>query len=319
MNTQPPQFEQPALPADRFYWAVLDTSLLPRRLRRNPRQLGFLFESVLPVPLDDVHAVYLHPLGVESGAQRAIGCGLAKAELDQRDARAIVLSPRELPAFIREATGQDVNALQFNLLVGLYEPTVVRRARARFAWLASLILLAAAMLVSAGLLRRARGFDAASESTSLAQRQIYKSLLSTTDSAAPAGAGQPDSLRLTAELRRLRQTRRQDVEAFSSENIAIVMEQLLEHWPLGLHLQTESITVADSTISINVQLPSSDDAQKLTDALAAMEQRRFDQPGVRSATWQLQQPRFRAAARGREGGAAVQATILLKRIAEAPA
>ncbi len=65
-------------PAERFYWALLDGGLLPRRGRRR-RQLGYLFERFVPgVAIEEVHAVYR---AVPGARNRFLACGAPAEKL----------------------------------------------------------------------------------------------------------------------------------------------------------------------------------------------------------------------------------------------
>ena len=46
------------LPAESFYWAILETGSLPRPKHPTTVQLGYLFENVLPVPIEEIQATY---------------------------------------------------------------------------------------------------------------------------------------------------------------------------------------------------------------------------------------------------------------------
>ena len=87
-------------PSTSLYWAVLDASMLPRRPGSpSGRQLGYLFEEVLPVPIESVHAVYLPLHG-----QHYLACGADEALVRAaHDNGALALVPTELPPFVVES------------------------------------------------------------------------------------------------------------------------------------------------------------------------------------------------------------------------
>src|SRR5690606_28215298 len=85
------------LPPERFYWAVLDEPC-PRRLTaRHRARLGYSFESVLPAPIEAVHATYL------SAGDRTIACAIDRDNLEQvRADGALSLHPAAAPDFISD-------------------------------------------------------------------------------------------------------------------------------------------------------------------------------------------------------------------------
>ena len=83
-------------PVERFYWAVIDASVLSSGWRPRREQLGFLFEPFVPQPLEELHVVY-EPLA----DRRYLACAVDRAELQQELAAEIVtLTPMALPPFV---------------------------------------------------------------------------------------------------------------------------------------------------------------------------------------------------------------------------
>ncbi|MBL9118534.1 MAG: hypothetical protein JNL80_01310 [Phycisphaerae bacterium] len=127
-SSQEAQSGQPhvTLPAERLYWAVLD----PRPLGRSriaDSEMGFLFEDSLPVPIETVHARFAR---LADG--RAIACGIDREALERLDrARLLSVTPDRIPEPVRELVGESaaLDAADFNLLVGAYEPVAVRSVR----------------------------------------------------------------------------------------------------------------------------------------------------------------------------------------------
>jgi hypothetical protein len=60
---------------DRFYWGVLDVSDLPRQRRRDWTSLGYLFESMLPLSIEHVQAMYS-----SASADFIVACGMLKQD-----------------------------------------------------------------------------------------------------------------------------------------------------------------------------------------------------------------------------------------------
>ncbi len=260
-------------PADRFYWAILDTSSMPGRLtvrsRRQHERLGYLFESVLPgVTIEQVQAAYQRLPG---DAKRVLACGITRNVLEQEvDQCALTLSPQTAPAFVDER----IEPAALNLLTGRYCPGVVRRAHRRLILSIGLALTLCAVLVILGLERRTSAQRRAHDDVFTARTAILEQVLG---SAAPA-PGMGAELRLTAERRRLEQTRSHDVAVSELHDSARVLARLLGLWPSDVPAQTESLAISSTSITIRAQVPSMADAQRLADALALL------------PNWQLHQP-----------------------------
>ena len=105
-------------PPDRFYLAVLDAGVVPGRRRPSTEQLGYLFESLVPQPLEELHAVY-HPLG----DRRYLACALPREALGEVDEAALSLSPDALPELVSDR----VDPAELELLSGPYAPPRIRR------------------------------------------------------------------------------------------------------------------------------------------------------------------------------------------------
>ncbi len=268
-------------PADRFYWAILDASSLSGRptvrSRRQHERLGYLFESVLPgVTIEEVQAVYQRLPG---SAKRVLACGFTRNVLEQEvDQYALTLSPQTLPAFVHER----IEPAALNLLTGRFLPTAVRRGQRRLMLSIGLALALCAILAIVGLERRTSAQRRAHDDVLAARTAILEQVLG---SAAPGiGADIPGipgagaELRLTAERRRLEQTRSHDVAVSELHDSARVLARLLGLWPSDVPAQTESLSISSTSITIRAQVPGMADAQRLADALA------------RFRGWQLHQP-----------------------------
>lgn len=268
------------LPAERFYWAVLDTSNLPHKplalsgigsSHTTRTQLGYLFESVLPVEIESVHAAYL-PLS----DTRILACAMNRAELDQALADdAMTLGPDSLPPFIDE----QVDLARLNLLTGTLQPPRLKRLSQRNA-----LQIAAAIIICATL------FFTGTQRRTIAARELRADALAAADqmrlSVLPTGpTTQPAALRLISQLRKLERTRTDGPDATRLIDAAEPLSELLALWPAQLHATTESMIITPEAITIIAQVPTHADAQSLANALSPM-------PG-----WQLQQPQV-AATRG---------------------
>ena len=93
------------LPPDRFLWSIIEAERSTSR-----RELGFLFEADLPIPIDDVWAAY-----TQLSDGRVLACGMKRSELQGVDPEVVSLRPSSAPPSLGEMTS-DLSSL--NLLSG---------------------------------------------------------------------------------------------------------------------------------------------------------------------------------------------------------
>lgn len=263
-------------PVRRFYWAVLDGSVLPSVSRdgrgRLAQRLGYLFEGMLPgVSIEQVHAVY-RPL--PGPGRRYLACGVSHSVLEQEVGdEVLTLTPASLPGFVN----QELDLGRLNLLTGPFLPEALRRLRRRWIMHVGLILVICAVLLILGFERRVQATHAQMENVAAAKMDLYEQVLG--HEAVQAGEGKlPPERLLTIERRRLEQTRSSDITLTDAVDSSTILSALLACWPADVHAQTESITVASTSIIVRAQVASMADAQRLADALGVL-------PG-----WLLNQP-----------------------------
>ena len=290
--------EHVLLPSERFYWAVLDASTLPGR-PRNTTQLGYLFENYLPVPIENVHAVYARHQS--ASGRHWIACGMQREDLQKAlegvPPDTVMLGPAEVPEFV----GPSIDSRTLNLLTGAFEPRAVRTLRAR--WLlciTAMIVMCTAVLVF-GLERRRLHYEGGSVQLRAARQNIYAMVLGSPaldQSASSTSRGHPPDLRLIAEARQLQQTRQQPASIVAPTDVSETLAKLLSRWPHELIIETESILITPTALTIRGSALSTGDVQELADALGKLE------------GWQLQQPQVSAS------GQTVQAALQLKPLEE---
>lgn len=284
------------LEADRFFWAMLDGSSLPRSRRRDRRALGYLFESELPLPIEQVHAAYLR---VES--DRVIACGLASQQLQSivnEHPEALTLAPASVPGFL----GSDfVDARQLNLLTERFEPASLRRGRWRLTVQAASLGVVVLIVLLLGLERRTTAERDGARDLRDARRELIERSIGSLPAAA---AHQPPELRFLAELRTLRQTRQAPAgdQRTSGDQALLALAALAQRWPRELHVMTESISLTPTSITLRAMASSSAEVQILADALGALELNASpsDPSGAISGWgewggWQAQQPQISVA------------------------
>jgi len=245
--------ERRTIPHTELYWAELDTSVLPQARRRDPVRLGYLFESVLPCPIDTVHAVYAH-----QSPSRAIACGIDRERLDEYRSDAVTLRPDWLPTFL---DGADHNA--FNLLVGEYEPDPVRVLRRRWMAWSSAALLVVTGVISLGIERRVMQERRVQDRISERSDQIYSNSFGE-----EALRRQPAPALLVAELRRLRATRADSPEVTEEDSAALVLSRFLRDWPTTVKTRTESIEATGGAVRVSMLLDDTESAERFRSAYA---------------------------------------------------
>jgi hypothetical protein len=277
------------LPAESFYWGVLDTTPLKgRRVAR--QQLGYLFESMLPVSVDDVHCAFT-PLQISEG-RRHVACGMKHERLQQvmaeRGAGLIAIRPEQIPQFVADGVnGQgDVILKALNLLTGPYQPPAIRMLHKRWIIQVAASLALCAVLVAIGAQRRVASIDRQIGRVNEQREALCEQVLG------PSKSAQPSELRLTAELRTLRRTHQQPQHEVQQFDAALVLTSLLQHWPRELHLQTESLVVTPTRIAIRTSAQTSNDVQSLASALGPLET---------GGAWRLNQPQINSSRDGVNG------------------
>jgi hypothetical protein len=264
-------------PNERFYWGILDTSLLPAEEKATDERLRFLFEPELPVPLDKVHAVFVPAAGSPT---KVVACALSK-EVLQRDvpAEALTLGPNDAPAFVCDATGTGFAPAGLNFLVDEFEPVTVRSWRRQTTFAVLTVVALAFALTIVGIERRV----AAARNDGEGFRSRRERLVASALGPPPPGNVLPPELRLAAELRALRQTRRHSDVVPSSVDATDRLVDLLSAWPLGIPTRIESIVVSDTAIHVHGLVSDNDAAQRLATSTSALAGLQMSFPSVQAA------------------------------------
>ncbi len=265
------------IPADHFYWAVLESAALPGspRSRRRHTQLGYLFESVLPVPIETVCAVY-----VSLADHRVLACGIERKALKAHAVPGILtLGPVALPGFIEDSFTIDPASL--NLLVGAFEPLAIRRSRARVTAMTCAAALCCVLAFGWGQFRRAGHQHTLAANSQDAAGVVYEQILPHSASTLPPAA------RLTAELRLLDSTRGGRTEAAAPIEIAPTLAAVLASWPTDLHITTESLSASATVITLSARLPDEAAAERFERELRPPAGWRLGQPTVQRERGQI--------------------------------
>lgn len=230
-------------PAERFYWAVLEAPGVPVPIGK-PRppaaeSLDLLLAPEVPVPIDELHAVY-----ARLDANRVLACAAMRADLSEVGTAAVTLVPEAVPECI--PGGADIDFSRFNLLVSDFEPGILKRPRRHAGyWVAATILLSASLLAT-GLLRRTHAMNEAAKIAQPENARLLAAALPEEPKDSPTF-----SLRLKAELDTLRRTR-SSRGITSTPDAMNSLAVLLGGWPKATGAETDAVSATPSNLTMLV-------------------------------------------------------------------
>lgn len=266
------------LPPEQFYWALLEVPSAFGWRQPPQQQLEYLFESLVPRPIEQVHAIFLR---LEDG--RYLACALEKEVLAEclhsQPAEVHLLTPSSLPACI----DTDADPDRLNVLVRQFELDRVRKLRRNILLHAAAFLLACSALLGLGMELRTRQLEHQTSQIRHKQAEMFTSVLG----AESLQSRQPPELQLQAQLRQLRQTRSSSTPQLESVDAADSLTALLNNWPdtaqthedhRALYIRTELISITPSVMTIRSLLPDSSDAQRLVENFQTLGNWRIREP-----------------------------------------
>ena len=233
--------------ACQLYWSLLDADVTGADHRRSPnastqRRLMYLLEEDVPVPAESLHAVF-----ASLGSKRLLACAIHRDVLESlRDEGLNYVVPAELPPVL--ALDAPVNPMDLNLLHGEFRSHTITRRIRRNALLAGLSILAAGLLMFMGAERRSATSKAEILATNRATQALLDEVLPE-----PRGDSRPAALRLTQELRLLRQAvgvNGSDQSIGTAMNAAVELAELMRHWPIDAEIRTERLMISPAMIEI---------------------------------------------------------------------
>jgi len=278
-------------PAERFYWVLIpdrDVGLpgAPRR-ERGPLAADLAEQISEAIPID---STLYHTTLVEVPGLGSLACVALCADLDTLDVQAQTLGPASAPSHLREMVPPGVIG-QLNLLHGIYEPRIVRRARS--AVTAAGLWCAAVVLGLAAVGFHVRAWSGAQARVRLleAQDQIARQALDLhpAESLMPgrfekqlsqAGSSTDSPARLALAYSALLRERGDGIRAQRPEDAGLSLQDVLRAWPRTVETRIESLSVGESSVRLVGSVGALDDASKLTEALRTV-------PG-----WSLEQPQI---------------------------
>jgi hypothetical protein len=242
-------------PTDRFYWTLVEGAAWRGSGPLPPGVLG-LAEDDIPEAIDNLHAV-----GVPT-EQGVLVCAARRNELQALDDAVLSLRPAACPI-------QSVDAEKFNLLVGVFEPRCIRRARIKRHAVAASALLLCGLSVTTGLSRRGSFWN---EQAVRAERAWM----------AAATEQSPDapSSTILLDLQRLAGTLESTAALAPPQDATAEMATLLEHWPARVTSKPQSIAIRGGVVSVSVLV---EDAAAFLAAITLPNGWSMDQPMLNSA------------------------------------
>ncbi len=233
MSTTAPQtIESPSTtalwPPDRFYWAEID-GLGWKGHGPLPPGLLLVLADEVPAPLENLHAV-----GLPAGEGRVVICAISRDTLTGLDPSIVELKPSAVPAGLAPADVDD-----FNLLVGDCEPPTLRFHRRLWHAHLAFTLLICSLVLTVGLLRRARAAD-----LDAAHAAVFADAV-LVDFKAPRHedvlASQAKTMQAIADAAR---------KAKPSADASVALESLLKVWPTQTSAKPQSLSAGSDGISL---------------------------------------------------------------------
>lgn len=258
------------LPSTKLYWGIID---------RPPAGAGseaarFALEGLLPLAIDEAEIRFSAPIPRPGGRDAVIGCAIERASLAdliaEHESAGVAVEhaiPDRWPLFLQDLVGGPMEGTMLSDLEfrdGEFQSPRARR-RERTLWFAG---TAAMMLVAVSL---ALGWTGQASKfrheTDAIQAQRAQRIADCLGPAQGAAATLSPELRLTAELRTLRQSRNQAAAPLLSEDRLATFLELLDHWPQDIPTRADTLQIDQDSITLRGLVRSPQDYEALSDAL----------------------------------------------------
>lgn len=237
------------------FFGLLDD--VPGRGSERHRELGYQFEGLVPLPIDELQVAYAK---LDDGNVVACGCPVSMAQ--QHRAKAEVLIPDTLPDWM-EIELSNAQLLQLNLLTGKFRPlSVIQRDRST-SKLVTAVSIACVMLMIIGVQRRT---GQASKHYDVITNQIdamYSEVL-------PVSSGsnaQPQAIQFQTLLNQARSTRTEGT-GMSEHDLVHDLAQFLGDWPGIEGTRVQSVVLGPDLLSLKLSAPDNDSAAQLIQTIS---------------------------------------------------
>lgn len=246
-------------PADRFYWSVMEAPGVAMRAGPVAPWVLATLEDDIPISLEDVWAV-----GASGLDGSFIVCAARRSELEALADNVESLSPRIVPGFA------DVEPVQFNLLVGAFEPRRQVRARVRRHALGATAVVVSAALVSVGMQRRAEVWRADAGAARSHAREIIASV-------APIEFWTRDDMALELSERQAAAP----AEVKPPGDASLALAAIVTRWPTEIRSKAQSISATGDSASLSVTVQG--DSAAFLSKLKVPEGWRLEEPRLSGA------------------------------------
>jgi type II secretory pathway component PulL len=237
------------------FFGLLDD--VPGRGSERLRELGYQFEGLVPLPIDELQVAYAK---LENGKVVACGCPVSMAQ--QHRSKAEVLIPDILPDWM-EIDLSDAQQLQLNMLTGKCRPVSVIKRNRSTSKLVTAVSIACVVLMILGLQRR---IDQASKQHDVITGQIdemYSEVLPVSS----GSSAQPQAIQFQTLLNETRSTRTEGT-GMSEHDLVHDLAQFLGDWPGIEGTQVQSVVLGPDLLSLKLSAPDNDSATQLIQVIS---------------------------------------------------
>ncbi len=253
-------------PAERFYWAVLDTEHSGDRFdsKQARMNLDVLLETHLPVSPESVYAVY-----ASLGEGRVLACAVDRTALANIPPEWIALAPKSLPPFLSDL---QLDPSVLNVLVRDFEPRVYRHAARRRTLIACSAMVLCTLLICLGWTRRVQ---AAADLNQSIEHEVVQATNHTLGVAYSSGSDAQAAMERALDRSTMLASSGRHLTTFDA---AAALQDLLAQWPHNEEVTVQNLSVTQDAVSVNIDVRG--DAQAFLKSITP------------PANWKLEEPRL---------------------------
>jgi hypothetical protein len=239
------------------------------------------------VPIDG-SLIHWSVVTLSDGA--ALACVALCTDLDALDPEVRTLRPASVPHHLASRVDTDTIG-DLNLLHGVYESPVIRRARS--ALVAAWVWTAAATIAMTGVGLSVRAWTDTRSAAQIneARERLAARTLEITSVASTSPEPSPSSMssktdgtiaskRLESAKAWLERERGDRVRALASPDAGDAMQDTLASWPRDLQTRIDALSVGEASLRLSGSLASLDDVARLTEHLRSVRGWNLEQPQV---------------------------------------
>ncbi len=229
-------------PAERFYWAVLETEQSSDRVDSKHARIHLdgLLETHLPVPPESLHAVY-----ASLGDGRVLACAVNRSDLATVSQEWIALTPKSLPPFLSDI---QLDTSVLNVLVRNFEPRVYHDAARRRTLIASSAMMLCTLLICVGWLRRVQ---AAADLDQSIEQQVVQAANHVLSGDCSSGSEAQAAIDRALDRSTMLASSGRDLATFDA---AMALQDLLAQWPHNDEVTVQNLSVTQDAVSVNIDV-----------------------------------------------------------------